>query len=556
MTKIDMEKIILLIFFAAILFLGPGVLFDHKIKHDFPFAYSASDAFQHQVRADAIKDMGNFRYESSYISNGLEGTVGRYPPALYHLAAILSYSAGIETYDSIYFIVTFFAIIAGLVMYFIIRNFNKTVALISLPLSMLIFSFPVSIGFLWGHWPSILSQSFLVFFFWTIMRMDVKHSYLLIALALSATALTHTSETIFAFMFLALFFAIKLVAKKLSKHDIKNMIVSLVIFFVASVYYLIIFQNTWAKGQVYSFAVQPVWEGNPGFYVAGFGLLLIPMALGFIFSLPKLKNLHVSVILGLAMLISGFLNYAGFEYRAFQIRFLWPIYLSVFMGFGIYVLFKFVVKKWNFVYTSTIVIILVVLLAGAVKFPILKQTDIQVIPSMPYLNRATSQGMMDQYHWQALKWLSENTEQDSKVYFFYGDIYNQDALLRNSKRSHSQVDFNDFVKALQDRKIKQSYITELPGDSGGGITIRKGLFEFEPATESLPKEYFYGPKNICTFNYHIFDKVSRQEVLAQYNILIASKMVEKNAQVVFENNAVVILKNNNVGADCIEEGSF
>ena len=67
MTKIDMEKIILLIFFAAILFLGPGVLFDHKIKHDFPFAYSASDAFQHQVRADAIKDMGNFRYESSYI---------------------------------------------------------------------------------------------------------------------------------------------------------------------------------------------------------------------------------------------------------------------------------------------------------------------------------------------------------------------------------------------------------------------------------------------------------------------------------------------------------
>ena len=128
--KVDLEKIILLCFFVAILFLGPGVLFDHKIKHDFPFAYMASDAFQHQVRAEAIKDMGNFRYEAVYISSGLEGTVGRYPPALYHLAVILSYSAGIEVYDSIYFIVTFFAIIAAFIMYFIIRNFNKTVALI------------------------------------------------------------------------------------------------------------------------------------------------------------------------------------------------------------------------------------------------------------------------------------------------------------------------------------------------------------------------------------------------------------------------------------------
>ncbi|MCH8908247.1 MAG: hypothetical protein IH840_14260 [Candidatus Heimdallarchaeota archaeon] len=39
--------------------------------------------------------------------------------------------------------------------------------------------------------------------------MNMKQGYILAALALSATALTHTSETIFAFIFLALFFAIK-----------------------------------------------------------------------------------------------------------------------------------------------------------------------------------------------------------------------------------------------------------------------------------------------------------------------------------------------------------
>src|SRR3989338_5271921 len=137
------------------LYLGPGVMFDHKIAHDFPFAYSASDSFQHQVRAEAIKDQGNFRYEAFYISDGIEGTIGRYPPSLYHIAVILSYTSGTEVYDSIYFTVMFFAVIASLASYFIIKNFNKTVALLALPLPMLIFSFPVSLGFLWGHWPSL-----------------------------------------------------------------------------------------------------------------------------------------------------------------------------------------------------------------------------------------------------------------------------------------------------------------------------------------------------------------------------------------------------------------
>src|SRR3989344_3858198 len=137
MAKIDLEKIILLIFFALLLFLGPGTLFDHKIKHDFPFAYSASDSFQHQVRAEAIKDAGNFRYEAMYISKGIENAVGRYPPVLYHLAVVMSYASGIEVYDSIFFIVAFFAVIATFIMYLIIKDFNRAVALLSLPLSIL-----------------------------------------------------------------------------------------------------------------------------------------------------------------------------------------------------------------------------------------------------------------------------------------------------------------------------------------------------------------------------------------------------------------------------------
>ena len=74
--KIDLEKILLALFFAFILFVSLGSLFNHNIKHEFPFAYFASDAFQHQVRAEAIKDMGNFKYEAAYISKGIEGIEG------------------------------------------------------------------------------------------------------------------------------------------------------------------------------------------------------------------------------------------------------------------------------------------------------------------------------------------------------------------------------------------------------------------------------------------------------------------------------------------------
>lgn len=556
-AKIDLEKIILAAFFTLILLLGPGALLDHKIKHDFPFAYSASDAFQHQVRAEAIKDTGNFRYEAAYISKGLENVVGRYPPALYHIAVIISYASGIETYDSIYFAVAFFAIMASLVMYFIIREFNKAVAMLSLPLTMIIFSHPAAIGFLWGHWPSVLAQSFLILFFWSVMRMDLNKSFLIMALLLSAVALAHTSELVFAFIFLALFFGAKLSAKKLSKNDIKTLSLSLIIFSIISFYYLVIFYNTWMSGDTYSFVVEQVWAGNPGFYIAGFGLLLIPMIFGMLFSLSKLKELHVSVILAFAMLLSGFLNYIGFGLRSFQIRFFWPIYLSVFLGFGVYILLKFITKKWNFVYTTAVFILLVVSFSGFVNFPVLKQTSSQIIPYMPHLNRDTSQGIMNPFHWEVLGWLSKNTEKNATVYFFYGDIYSQDALLRNSKRTHYLVEPEDFIKTLQERKIKRDYITEFPGDSGGGLSYRTSFFGFESYSETEPQAFYYGPRDICDYDYLVFDRVSGQQVLAQYNILIAQELLKKDfIKPVFENEIAIILKNNNPGADCIGERSF
>ena len=581
--------------------MGPGNFFDHKIRHEFPYGYYASDAFQHQVRAEAIKDAGNFRYEATYISKGFENVVGRYPPVIYHLAVILSHLSGLETYDSIYFIALFFPIIAVFILYFIISNFNKNVAIISLPFSLLIYSYPINTGLTWGHWPSILSQSFLIGFFWSIARIDIEKSFIFISAFLTGMVMTHTSEAIFAILFLALFFGFRLLTRKLSKEEIKKVVIACVIAFVAAFYYLIIFKGTLARVESYSFLVEPEWNGNPGFYIYGFKFLLIFLVAGIIFSLialndiiagivfgllifyfsffvydnallksiqpwqllvltifiasismailfffSKMKELHTAFILAYTMLLGGFLNYIGFSLRSFQVRFFWPIYLSVFFGLGLYMLSKLVIRRWNVIFSIAISIVFAFLLSGAFN-----------ISFIPQYNYQTSPGIMDKYHWQALTWLSEKTEPNARVYFFYGNMYSQDALLRNSKRIHYEVDPKDFIKAIQERKIKRYYVSKFPGDSGGSFAVRTGLFSFKDASEGKPSEYFFGPQDICKFDYIVFDKPQNDKDLKIYNVIISNSLKKDFVNKVYDDNEVLfIVKNNKTGADCIEERSF
>ena len=543
--KLDLKDIILITFFAVLLFIGPATVFDYRVSHEFPYGYFASDAFQHQIRAESIKDAGNFRYEASYISQGFKGTIGRYPPVLYHIAVIFSYTSRLEVYDAIYFIVLFFSLLSVISIYILVGDFNKNVAIISLPISIIAFTMPASIGFSWGHWPSLLAQSFLILLAWTVSKIDLKKSYLLIGIALTSIILTHTSEAVFGLIFIFLFFFAKM-SKDFGKKQFITIMISAVIAFVACIYYLIIFQNTWAKPQPYSFVVEPIWTGNPGFYIIGFGALLIFMAAGILFSLLKIKDMHASLVFAFSMLLCGFLNYIGFGLRSFQIRFFWPIYLSVFFGFGVYMLLKLLIKSLNVWHSATIFAIFSILLLGPFKLPIL-----------PHYEPSNSAGIMNPYHWKVLQWISKNTQENAKIYFFYGDIYSQDALLRNSKRVSYQVDPDDFIKALQERKIKREYITELPGDGGGGITKRLGLFTFDYMPDNVAADYSYGPMDICNFDYYVFDKASKQEVLAKYNMLLASELAKNgNFTKAFENEIAIILKNEKPGGNCIEERNF
>lgn len=519
------------------------------LSHEFPYGYLASDAFQHQTRAESIKDAGNYRNEASYIVMGIENAVGYYPPVLYHLSVMLSHSSGLEVYDAIYFIVFLFAAMASLLMYIVIRQFNRNIAIISLPLSLLVFSGGLYSGFTWGHWPTLLSQFFLICVFWCTSRIELSKSYILLGIFLSANIMTHTSEALFAVIYLALFFLISGILEKRIKFELaKSLAFGGAIAFAAASYYLVIFKYIWLPRQPFVFAVSRAWD-NPTIYLSDFKLFAVFMIIGVALSLFFIKKSLVPSLASLAMALMGLGNYYGFREKAFQLRFFWPIFLSFLIGFGIFFAIskplKPIIKEWKLSYS--------VALSSAIILLIFSNG----VPLIPHYGKVESSGLMDAHHWEALKWLQKNAEAKGKVYFFHGDIYSQDALLRNSKRNHYQVIPEDFINAIQKREIRRVYDTDAPGDGGGGAPYRKSLFSFGFGLDEGRPESSPGKKDICGFDYYVFDKASRQPVLAQYNMLIASELLKKDFfSRAFENQVTVILKNNKKGADCIEQRNF
>ncbi len=544
--KLDFEKIFLVAFFGLFLYLGSGFLFDHRLSHDFPYAYLASDAFQHQTRAESIKDAGNYRNEANYIVFGFKGAVGYYPPVLYDLSVMLSHLSGLEVYDTIYFLVFFIAGFGALAMYFVIRQFNKNVAIISLPVSLLVFTSGLYTGFTWGHWPAIASQAFLVCVFWYTSRIGLEKSYLFLAIFMAAAFMTHTSEALFAGIYLIIFYAASVIlARKIDFKFIKNLLIAGIICIIIISYYLVIFKQVWLPRQAYEFAVQNAWD-NPTMYLSDFKILLLLMIIGLALSVMYIKKSFVPTIASISMLIIGSGNYFGFRERAFQLRFFWPVFLCFLIGFAIYWLLKILVKEWKLYYS----LILAGVIAGAII--------IDSIPFVPHYNAPNAgSGIMNPYHWNILKWIEQNTGEKNTIYFFYGDIYGQDAVLRSAKRVHYQVIPDDYIDAINKKEIRRFYDTESPGDHGGGAPYKKSFLSFGSRLDEAPKGFLYGKRDICSYDYYVFDKVSRQPVLSQYNLLIASEL-QKNgsATIVFENQVAIIMKNNNLGADCIEKRNF
>jgi len=518
------------------LWIGYGIVSDHKLSHDYPHGFLASDTFIQPGYSDLIKEVGHFKYFPWYGAFGREDVVGYYPPIPSHATALFSISTGLGVHDSIILLIMILIIIGSLLVYLTIRNFNKHIAILSLPLSVLIFYKNFYVAFTWGQWGVLFGSFCLMAIFWMMTKLDLKKSYILLSIFLIGSFMAHGSETAFAILFIGICFFINIIFKKFKWQDAKTVTLSMIITFIVCFYFIIIFKNTmlyWFGG--YSFSVEKTTSRYLFALFSHFGflkyILIIGLLITFYMILIK-KKAHPSLYMGILMLFIGYGNYFGLRHRAFQSRFLWPIYISLFLGIVLYFIVKLVLKKPSIIQTSIISLIILIFLASS--FP---QT------------LAPKASMIHPLRWEGLTWFRDNTLKGAKLFFFYGDGYTQTAMFYQSKRDAYSVKVNDFIEALQQGEIRRKY--KVMG-SGGRLFYRNTFFEY--GEYELP--YRPDKADVCDFDYFIFDKVGQQQALIQANMYIRQLFLNQGMEEVFSNQFMSVLKNNNPGGDCFEEQRF
>ena len=538
-TAIELSFLLAIIFLA--LYLGYGNAAGHAIAHDFPVAYLASDAFQHQTRAQGLLDAGNYRYEAFYNMRGYPDVVGFYMPVMYHLTAQISLLSGLASYDAIQLMVFFTVIPIIALAYFMVRGFNRNAALIGLGFVPLIFSQGSYSGFLWGHWPSLLSQAFLVCALWSFLNIHEEGMTLLAGLFFAASVLTHTSEAIFLALFIFIYALVLFLKKEMGIAMIKKFAGAFALTAAITIYFMVIFKTAWfdTQGSSYmSLRPEPVWLGGPTFYLQYFGLFIPFLIMGIVAAVLFWKKKNAKFLYpSLFLLAAGCTNYIGFGMRAFTLRFNWPVYLGGLLGLGLYLTAKAAYRKWDIKHSMALAIAILIPVTGLVSIPYVASYQ------------QVSGSITDPYHWQAYEWIAENTPKDAAIYFLYSEHYEQDAVMRNSRRFHALATLDSVRSAMNDMALRRTLHTEVPGDTGGGLIQRTGFMHYATREDNRSNMI-----DVCTFDYIVVDIVTRSDALTAYNRLFLQQLLKnENNKIVLQNEVLAIVQNTNKSVACMPD---
>ncbi|MBI4148598.1 hypothetical protein HY490_04875 [Candidatus Woesearchaeota archaeon] len=529
------EGVFLVAACSALLWVSLGDMWGHRIHHEFPYSYLATDPFQHQTRAQWIKDAGNYRFEAPYYSSGLSDVVGFYPPVLNHLAVVLSHLSGQEVHDVIMLIPVLAAVATVLFMFVLLKQVSRSLAMLSLPFSAYIFYIKESaVAFFWGHWPAVVGDMFLVFTCAAITQLHRPRWWILVSLLLVGTVYAHTASFVFAMMFFGLWLAYTWVLERQKFPRIKEVVMVGAVVGLASAYFLNLFRQSWMI--VHPFTLAPVteWLAGGGFVqFSHFGyaqyLVLAGIPLAFL-----LARKHAPLLLSLFILGVGLTNYVGFTIRAFNVRFFWPIVLAPLFALPLHYLLKTVTK-----HVVVAAVIAIVLFAG--------------ITNANYKRAVDQAGFMNTYVWDTLMWLRSNTPPESTVYFGYGDLYEQDAGLGNARRVFSRTQAPELIPLWQQKNISRYIPIKLFSEAGAGLPHSVGLFSYGLYLKEQPGLTLTTTlRDVCAYDFYVFDRVSQYPELLNFSLQFAERMVRSgHFRVAHDNQWSVVLQNSRPGEECI-----
>jgi|GEM_PF-5703478 len=569
--NINLEYLFIAAFIAVFLATGLGV-YEQKLSHPYPVGYFASDAFFHQAEATYLKEQGSLKYALPSMEGGRKDVYDSHPPFVFEAAGTLSYASGLEVYDAIYLFAIIMLLLLGLLIYIIIRRFNKNVAVLSLPVTLLVYTPPFSQAIFFGQWLFIAGALFMVACFWATSRLDEKNIFFLLAIFMAATALAHQPELLFAGMFLAIYLAARWIK---TRHTVKEFVPALIAGLTAlvlSAYSLNIFRLTWLMTYLED-AKLGLTKGT-GVAEKGFSDITL-QSIGIGFQINALMFMGLLIMAGLILsllLISGkkktgmwpawiaffifgisYLTFLGLAKRAFAHRWLWHFYFAFFFGLALYYGLKAVVRKWGVAHSAAAAIVLLIIFA---------------MPSYGKMHGS----LMDQNNWEAMKWAASNLPENSSAYVFDLGRMQQSSALYNMGRVSYIIHRNAYQKALEaqteqvrgleDIKIVDTYEFGL-ASAYSHLLCDRGSFDYgyyhtympssDPECHDEFKEPTSPPREtkLCSMEY-VYINTAENGNIAIYNNAMAQKLMKKEwIKRVYSNPSITILKNSRSGDECL-----
>lgn len=532
-----LETVVLFVFFITFMYFGLGTLTNHGLENELPINYGANDAYIYSAYTTYALDTDQIRTISPMYSHGVEN-IAFFQPILRVVSEIeLSHFAGISPYDSIYVMLIFFTFLTTMMFYLMLRSYKKEVAMLSLPLSITVFSFPFLAAFYWGIWSFVSGIMYFPALLYFIRFYNKKYFVPIMTMLVAGQILSYVRLTPFIFLFIIGYYL-----RQLWKKEIKlsTILMKWAIIFMCSAV-LIIYPMSILSVPYDLFSGESATAYIGGMPPANFTGFTVPLFTHFrLFA-------GVLILFGLGLI----LLFAGNDYRlmafaylfilvssnfvfgksVFKMRLFWPIYAGGLFGFAIYYLIDtagLILKKLseNKIYICSILsIILLFFFAINYVHPL-------------------GRGLSEPSYNNAYAWLKSNTSSESKILYFHGEYF-----LQNTFR----VSERDSYFANMDSLVNQSQIIKVEGSQDADRTMSKrlGAFNFmvtnDHKFENQPESIKY---DICSYDYFVFGRQGMGEFIDLSNKYYAKLITAGNLQV-YSNNLIFILKNEK-GGNCFE----
>src|SRR3989344_7034019 len=556
------EGALLFAVFGILLWIGLGAYYGHQLDSSFPKGFMATDSFYKYDRAVSLDEAGNNRYVPSYLTGGIKGLEEVYPFASFHNIVLFKDASGLELYNSQYLLNVLYVILAGLLMYTLIKRYNQKIALLSLGIYGFLFIGNFNIGFLYGWWPQIMGSLLLVGMLWIAVFWEQPGFPFLFAILAASAFLAHPPEGMMGGAFAAVIILVDLVKNKFSFRIIKRSLWAFLLFILLVAYYLPIVISDDLVNSTGSFSFSPKestfpapmfshlgWYGWLGFagIIITFIILINKKGENWKFFSPAF---FIGVVTYSALI--------GINERVYQNRFFWPIYFAIFFGLGLYMAIKYLPAKiTRFLWYGIPVILLLISLVYYFQPP------------------AGSGLIANEEMWEGIGWVRENVPTEEKVVIFYGDSYNQNGIYSafghivyynnwNYYLNNIGYDLSESLAKIQKGEVAENY-TSRPFIHHQTLPKRISLFKLEYVDlwKELGLNYEkvdgkgrgFEPRSICGFDYVVFDKKSQIPQFAEYNMRVRGELLKNSfVKEAFSNSWYSILKNDKPKEDCIKNG--